>query len=174
MFLPKHSVYNIWCKQTQLFKYPVKSTMLYSKSLRTHFISLTFFDKFDVAHSARRIPALSLILGSLLRKVSVDPSINLVTPLIFFNPLSLNSYPKRLELQAPLIWSIDGWTPLWSEMNVFQRYRQRHTNTTTKLVTARPCHKNLSHKGWIDHARINVSKRGEWSVACFQNLVWLI
>ena len=77
--------------------------MLFSKSLRTHFISLTFFDKFDVAHSVRRVPALSLILGSLLGKVSVDPSINLVTPLIFFNPLSFNSYPKRLELQAPLI-----------------------------------------------------------------------
>ena len=79
MFLPKHSAYNIWCKQTQLFKYPVNSTMLFSKSLWSHFTRLTFFEKFDVADGLRRVPALSLILGSVLGKVSVDPSINLAT-----------------------------------------------------------------------------------------------
>ena len=136
MVLPKHLLlYNIWCKQTRLVKYPVNSKMLFSKSMWTHFIRLIFLNKFDVAHGVRSAPAPSLVLGYLVRKVSVDHCVNLGSLDIFSTPCP--------SLNAPLIWGI-RW--LNTIMNIFQRYRQRQTNTTTKLVTATPCHKNFSHK----------------------------
>ena len=83
-YYQKHVNNICFIKYMFLFKYPVISTMLFSKSLWTHFIRLTFFDKFDVVHGVRSFLATSLILGSLLGKVSGDPSINLGAPLIFF------------------------------------------------------------------------------------------
>lgn len=48
-------------------------------------IKLSFFEKFDVTHGVIRVPAPSLNFRSpTLGKVSVDPSFNLETLLMFF------------------------------------------------------------------------------------------
>ena len=136
-----------FCTQTQLFKYKVNSTMLFSKSLWTHIIRQTFFGKYDVAHGVIRVPAPSLNFRFPSRKNICRSLLKFRNYLdILFNPLSFTSYPKRLELHVPLNWGIGDWSPLWCEMHIFQRYRHRQPNTTTKLVKFRPCHKNMSQK----------------------------
>ena len=131
MFLPKHVVCNIWYKQTQLFKYSVNSTMLFSKSLWTHFIRLTFFDKFDVAHGVRRVPTLSLILRSLLGTVSAYPPINLGSLDIFSIPsplLAKIGTPGLTNLKHRWLNTVMVWNAYLSKI---QTETDKHNNKTS-------------------------------------------
>ena len=149
----------LWCKQTQLFRYSVNSTILFSKSFWTRFIRLTYFEKFYVAHDDQGVSVHSLKCWPPY-EMYPSPRKGIFRSLpkfrysfIFFQPLSFTSYPRRLELQIPPNWDMGGWIASWYEMHIFQRCRLRQTKMQTetdklitKLVTPRPCHKNSGLK----------------------------
>ena len=114
------------CKQTQLFRYPVNSTIIFFKSFWTRFVKLNFFDKFYFPHNAQGVPAYSLKCCSPY-EMYPSPRKGICRSLPKFRCYFI--YLFNFFQSLYFTWDMDGWIALWYEMHILERCRLRQTKT---------------------------------------------